>query len=428
LRTGEALRAPAFDPVKCRRVKKSGDRIVVGEEIAAQPRKDAKPGGAGETFLIVGGGAAGFAAAERLRRENFEGEVVILSSDPDLPVDRPNLSKDFLAGKAPEDWVFIKPADFYQDRVIRLELNTTVSSLDPAKREVALADGRRMGFSKLLLATGAEPLRLSIPGADRPNVFTLRTLADSRAIVRAASDNKAAVVVGASFIGLEVAASLRARGIHVEVVAPNDRPLEEVLGPQLGDLVRAEHEAHGVIFHFGRKASSIGRNDVTLDDGSKIRADFVVMGVGVSPRTSLAEAAGLRVDRGVLVDPFLETSAPGIFAAGDIARFPYALPGGGNARVEHWVVAERQGQVAALNMLGRGVRYAQAPFFWSQHYDLTINYVGYANGWDANEISGNASSKDALLTLYKSGKFVAAATIHRDRDNLLAELELERAT
>ena len=254
---------------------------------------------------------------------------------------------------------------------------------------MGLADGRTFAFDKLLLATGAEPIRLTIPGADKPHVFTLRSLDDSRAIIKKADESKVAVVIGASFIGLEVAASLIERGLKVHVVAPELRPLEKVLGPELGDFVRAEHESHGVVFHLGRKPAAIEDRQVVLDDGTRLDADLVVMGVGVRPRTDLAEQAGLRVEGGVVVDAFLETSVAGIFAAGDVARFPYALAGGGAVRIEHWVVAERQGQIAAINMLGGKHRYEQAPFFWSQHYDVPINYVGHAEKWDATEIVGD---------------------------------------
>jgi apoptosis-inducing factor 3 len=422
LRTGEAIAAPAFDPVPRWRVEIAGDRIVVREKL---PKAEAVAGTRlpGARFVIGGGGAAGFAAAERLRREGFAGDVTILSADAEPPVDRPNLSKDFLAGKAPESWVFIKPPGFYKRRDIRLELAATVTSLDVGGRRVGLADGRSFAFDKLLLATGAEPIRLAIPGANRGHVFTLRSLDDSRAIIDKAGDSKVAVVIGASFIGLEVAASLIARGLVVHVVAPESRPLEKVLGAELGDFVRAEHEAHGVRFHLGRKPVAIEDGQVVLDDGARLDADLVVMGVGVRPRTALAEQAGLRVDRGVVVDAYLETSQPGIFAAGDIARFPYA-PAGGTARIEHWVVAERQGQSAAMNMLGAGRRYEEAPFFWSRHYDVPINYVGHAEGWDAIETVGAIAARDAVVRYRRDGRIVAVASIFRDKESLRAELDL----
>jgi NADPH-dependent 2,4-dienoyl-CoA reductase/sulfur reductase-like enzyme/nitrite reductase/ring-hydroxylating ferredoxin subunit len=424
LRTGEAVRAPAFDPVARWRVEDLGDRIVVREKL---PKASAETPStqADARFVIVGGGAAGFAAAERLRREGFAGDLAVVSADVEPPVDRPNLSKDFLAGKAPETWVFLRSPRFYERRDIRLELSATVTSLDVNDRSIRLTDGRSMTFDKLLLATGAEPIRLPIPGADKPHVFTLRTLDDSRAIIGKAGESRNAVIVGASFIGLEVAASLIERGLTVQVVAPEARPLEKVLGSELGDFVRAEHEAHGVEFHLGRKPAAIEDAQVVLDDDTRLDAELVVLGVGVRPRTELAERAGLRIDRGIVVDSFLETSAPGIFAAGDIARFPYALAGGGSVRIEHWVVAERQGQVAAMNMLGGRQKYEQAPFFWSQHFDVPINYVGHAEGWDTTEVVGAIKERDGLVRFLRDGRVIAVASIFRDRDSLFAELELE---
>ena len=328
LRTGEALRAPAIDPIARWRTEVSDERIFVREKLPkAAPAAMKSTSTTGGRFVIVGGGAAGFAAAERLRREGFDGELTILSADDDPPVDRPNLSKDFLAGKAPEDWVFVKPATFYAEQRIDLQLRARVTRLDASKKEVAVADGRTFAFDKLLLATGADPMRLPIPGADQSHVFTLRSIADCRAIIRKAAASKVAVVIGASFIGLEVAASLIERGLEVHVVGPAARPLEHKLGSELGAFVQTEHEAHGVIFHFRRKPVSIDGTHVSLDDGTKLLADLVVMGVGVRPRTDLAHHAGLRMDHGVVVDGFMETSVPGIFAAGDIARFPYPLGG-----------------------------------------------------------------------------------------------------
>jgi len=349
---------------------------------------------------------------------------VMLSADEAPPVDRPNLSKDYLAGNAAEDWVPLRPSSFYSENAIDLRLNATVAGVDPRLREVALVDGSRLRYERLLLATGAEPVRLSVPGADQQQLYSLRSLTDCRVIIERAKTARRAVVLGASFIGLEVAAALRARGIEVHVVAPDERPLERVLGPQLGDFVRALHEEHGVVFHLGDTADSTDGRQVTLKGGDVLEADLVVAGVGVRPRIELAERAGLATDRGVVVDAYLETSAPGVFAAGDIARWPD--PHSGEAiRVEHWVVAERQGQVAALNMLGRREKFAAVPFFWSQHYDIPINYVGHAEKWDELAIEGDIVGRDCLVRFKRQGRTLAIASIFRDVESLQAEVEME---
>jgi apoptosis-inducing factor 3 len=426
LRTGEALRAPALSPIACWSVEQRDSHIFVRQRTEPKPKPRAKPPGmAPEKIVIVGGGAAGFAAVEILRREQYQGSIVMLSNDDAAPIDRPNLSKDYLAGNAPEDWLPLRPDSFYSENGIDLRLNVTATSINARSREVALADGSKISYDRLLLATGAEPVRLSIPGADQPYVHTLRSLADCRAIIERAKTARRAVVLGASFIGLETAASLRARNVEVHVVAPEKRPMERILGPQIGDLVRSLHEEHGVVFHLEDTASAIDGNQVKLKGGSTLEADVVVAGIGVRPRTELAERAGLAVDRGVVVNAHLETSAPGIFAAGDIARWPD--PHSGELiRVEHWVVAERQGQMAALNMLGHREKFAAVPFFWSQHYDMPINYVGHAEKWDELAIDGDIAGKVCLVRFKRDGRTLAVASIFRDIESLQAEVTMER--
>lgn len=428
LRTGEALRAPAFSPLPCWSVEqRDGKAFVRGKAAKAKSqRKVAASGSEPARIVIVGGGAAGFAAAERLRREGYDGSLVMLSNDSAPPVDRPNLSKDFLAGTAPEDWVPLRPESFYEKRGIDLRLGTEVSRIDVESREVALADGGTVPYDRLLLATGAEPVRLSIPGADSPHVRTLRSLDDCRAIIERAAGARRVVVMGASFIGLEVAASLRARNVEVHVVAPDKRPLEKVMGPELGDFVRGLHEEHGVVFHLEQKATAIEGRHVRLTNGETLDADLVVAGIGVRPRTALAEQAGLALDRGVLVDEYLETSVPGVFAAGDIARWPDPHTGE-RIRVEHWVVAERQGQTAALNLLGLREKYTAVPFFWSQHYDVPINYVGHAERWDALSVDGDVAAKHCLVRFERGGRTLAVASIYRDVASLEAEAAMEAA-
>jgi NADPH-dependent 2,4-dienoyl-CoA reductase/sulfur reductase-like enzyme/nitrite reductase/ring-hydroxylating ferredoxin subunit len=425
LRSGEAEHAPAFDALACWTVEQRDGRIFVKEKREPAGRASIRSADAPSRIVIVGGGAAGFAAAEMLRRRGYGGSLTMLSDDAAPPVDRPNLSKDYLAGTAPEEWVPLRPEAFYRDNEIDLRLAAAVTAIDPKAREVSVKGGT-VKYDRLLLATGAEPVRLPIPGADQPHVHTLRALADSRAIIAAAKEARRAVVIGASFIGLEVAASLRARDIEVHVVAPERRPMERVLGPQMGDFVRSLHEEHGVIFHLEDTVAAIDGRRATLKSGGSLDADLVVVGVGVRPRLALAEQAGLAIDRGVTVDAFLQTSAPGIYAAGDIARWPDPH-NRESIRVEHWVVAERQGQAAAANMLGANERFAAVPFFWSQHYDVPINYVGHAEQWDDIAVEGDIAAKDCLLRYRRGGRVLAVSSIFRDVDSLKAELAMERA-
>ncbi|HEY5237632.1 MAG TPA: FAD-dependent oxidoreductase [Rhizomicrobium sp.] len=426
LRSGEALRAPAISSLSTWQVEEKDGRIFVREKRSApKPVAKSQPS-APQNVVIIGGGAAGFAAAEMLRREGFGGGIVMLSNDPDAPVDRPNLSKDYLAGSAPEDWMPLRPESFYVENKIDLRLKTDVVSIDTASHHVVTADGSKVQYDRLLLATGAEPVRLTMPSAQQPNVHTLRSFADCRAIIADAKVARSAVVIGASFIGLETAAALRARGIEVHVVAPEKRPMEKILGPDMGDFIRALHEEHGVAFHLEDTIVAVEGNKAKLTSGGTLEADLVVVGVGVRPRLALAEQAGLKMDRGVLVDAFLETSVSGIYAAGDIARWPdrhYGM----DIRVEHWVVAERQGQTAARNMLGQRRKFDAVPLFWSQHYDVPINYVGHAEQWDTIEIDGDINAKDCLLRYRYKGRVLAVASIHRDLASLQAELEMERA-
>jgi NADPH-dependent 2,4-dienoyl-CoA reductase/sulfur reductase-like enzyme/nitrite reductase/ring-hydroxylating ferredoxin subunit len=426
LRTGEPVHPPALSPIDCWTVEQRNGKAFVKDKSAAKPIARAKPSGtAPDKIVIVGGGAAGFAAAEMLRRQDYKGGIVMLSDDEAGPVDRPNLSKDYLAGNAPEEWIPLRGDDYYKENGIDLRLKASVGSIDPKAREVTLGNGSKVPYDRLLLATGAEPVRLQLPGADLPHVHTLRSLADSTAIVERAKTAKRAVVIGASFIGLEVAASLRARQIEVHVVAPEKRPMERILGPGMGDFVRALHEEHGVIFHLENSPVALEAGQVKLKNGGVLEADLVVMGVGVRPRIALAEKAGLKIDRGVVADAWLQTGAPGIFAAGDIVRWPD--PHTGQAiRVEHWVVAERQGQTAALNMLGHREAFDAVPFFWSQHYDVPINYVGHAEKWDEIAVDGDIAGRDCLVRYRLGGRTLAVASIYRDVASLQAEVAMEK--
>jgi apoptosis-inducing factor 3 len=425
LRTGKALRAPALDPIACWRAERIGETVFIREKLTppALPRIDAS--GVPRSVVIVGGGAAGLSAANTLRQEGYAGPITLVSADDSPPVDRPNLSKDFLAGTAPDEWMPLRPPEYYAQERIDLSLNSHVSAIDSAARRVTLEGGRQLEFGALLLATGADPVRLAIPGAEPSRVCYLRTFSDSRAIVAKAATAKRVLVVGASFIGLEAAASLRKRGIDVHVAGLETPPMQRVLGADIGRFVQALHESHGVTFHLGATVARMDGKRQVLTDGTTIDADFLVVGVGVRPSIALATSAGLSVDGGVSVNEYLETSVPGIFAAGDIARWPDPHSGE-RIRVEHWVVAQRQGQVAARNILGQREKYDAVPFFWSQHYDVSINYVGHAQKWDSARVDGSLSAHDCRVTYQAGERILAVATISRDRQSLQAELVMER--
>ena len=424
LRTGEAIAAPALSDTSCWKIEKRGEHFFVTGKIDKNTARQPKSSPA--SVVIVGAGAAGSAAAEMLRREGYGGPVTLIGADEFLPYDRPNLSKDYLAGIAPEEWIPLRSAEFYREQKIDTLIKTSVQAIDPKTKQVTVSDGRSLGYGALLLATGADPIRLAIPGNDLSHVCYLRTLAESRRIIDKAKDAKRAVVIGASFIGLEVAASLRERKVEVAVVGKNSQPLEKILGRELGNLIRETHEAHGVKFYLGRMPAAIQDRHVQLDDGAILEGDLVVVGIGVRPNTALAGKAGIATDHGVLVNEYLETSIPGIFAAGDIARWPDARTGR-KIRVEHWVVAQRQGQTAARNILGAHERFVAPPFFWSNHFDLHIRYVGHGSGDDQVSVSGDLKAKDASVIFRAGGRVTAVASIGRDRENLEADVALERS-
>jgi NADPH-dependent 2,4-dienoyl-CoA reductase/sulfur reductase-like enzyme/nitrite reductase/ring-hydroxylating ferredoxin subunit len=422
LRTGQALRAPALDPLERRMVEIEGDRAFVRRKLDPEPRP--RIASDVRNIVIVGGGAAGLACAHELRRLGFTGSVTMLSADSDPPCDRPNLSKDYLAGTAPEEWLWLRGDDWYRDMRVDLRLSTEVSRVDAAARTVHCAPGESFPFDRLLIATGAEPNRLNVPGFDGPNVHTLRTVADARAIAAQAKPGARAVIIGASFIALETAAALRKRSVEVDVVSVEEVPLVHVFGQELGRDIQALHEANGVRFHLSAVVHGFDGQAVGLADRERIEADFVIAGIGVRPRTAVAESAGLALDNGVIVDAFMESSVPGIYAAGDIASYPEPISGT-RARIEHWVVAGRQGEVVAANMLGERKAFESAPFFWTEQYGVPIRYVGRASGWDAVTCEGDFESGSFAARYFVDGSHCATATVGRDRENLDDELRLE---
>ncbi len=410
---------PGMNPISCfELVRERGLVRVAGEKSRPTATPKEKPA----SVVIIGGGPAGAACAETLRRLGYEGPITLVAAEPPGPVDRPNLSKDYLAGNAPEEWIPLRDEGFYQEMKIDFVAKDAAAKVDTEQKRVTLESGRALSYGALLITTGAEARTLSIPGGERAHV--LRTLADTRAIIAKVKEGGRAVVIGSSFIGLEVAASLRARKMEVDVVSPDAVPLGRVLGEGIGGFVRALHEEHGVKLHLGHKPASIDAAHVVLEDGTKLPYDLVVAGVGVAPRTSLAEAAGLKVERGIVVDERLATSAPGVYAAGDVASHPDAWSGD-RARIEHFVVAQRQGQAVARAMLGGRDAYRDVPFFWSAHYDVTIAYVGHASSWDRIVEMGDLATRSYVAAYEKGGKVMAAACIGRDDIALAIEAAME---
>lgn len=425
LETGEATAAPALNPVPTWDVTVEDGRAVLGRKREHDPL-DARGRTADgpEPVVIIGAGAAGSAAAEMLRREGYDGRIVMVDPDESAPYDRPNLSKDYLAGNAPEEWIPLRPEGFYEEHGIE-RVGEPAESIDADARTVHLGSGDTVEYGALLLATGGVPRTLRVPGADRDRVHTLRSLADTRRIIDAAESADTAVVIGASFIGMEVAASLRARELDVTVVAPEPVPFEKTLGTELGRAIQAAHEDNGVAFRLGSTAAEIGDEAVVLDDGTELPAELVVIGVGVLADTRLAETAGLDTDDGVLVDEALRSSNPRIFAAGDIARWQDSRTGE-RRRIEHWVVAQRQGQAAAKNILGRDQPFRDVPFFWTHQFDVSVAYVGHAPEWDETEVDGDPR-KDAAVRYLRNQQLRALATVGRSDLSMETEAELEEA-
>lgn len=349
-----------------------------------------------EQFVIVGGGLAGAKAAESLRGWGFDGRVILIGDEPVRPYERPPLSKSYLRGKSAFEDAAVHPVDYYAERNIELLSATEVIGIDTAAKEVSLRPGGKLGWDRLLLATGARPRRLDVAGSDLAGVFYLRTVADADAIRTAAASAARAVVVGAGWLGAEVAASLRRLGLEVAMVDPASVPLESALGPEVGSVFADLHAGHGVDLHLGTKVESLagdGRIEgVGLADGTSLAADLVVVGIGVLPRTELAETAGIEVDSGIVVDCHLETSVPGVFAAGDVANAYHPLLRS-RVRVEHWFSALTQSPTAAANMLGHKAVADWVPWVSSKQYDFYIEYTGHAVDWNRVVVRGDMASR-----------------------------------
>jgi 3-phenylpropionate/trans-cinnamate dioxygenase ferredoxin reductase subunit len=367
-----------------------------------------------QTFAIVGAGLAGAKAAETLREEGYDGRVVLLGAEPELPYERPPLSKEYLRGEADRARAFVHEAGFYDERAIELRSGENIVRLDPGRRELTLQSGEQLVYDRLLLTTGSAPRRLSIPGSELEGVHYLRTLGDSDALRARLDAGGRLVIVGAGWIGCEVAASARQRGLEVTVIAPHPVPFVRVLGAEVGTLYRDLHVDHGVEMLLGTAVASLEGTDrverIRMTDGPTIDCDAVVVGIGATPRAMLAAAAGLAVHNGILVDGRLETSAPGIFGAGDVANHLHPMLG--RLRVEHWDNALQQGPAAARSMLGSTDSYARMPYFFSDQYDVGMEYTGHATDWDRVVFRGDPAARAFIAFWLREGRVLAGMNVN----------------
>jgi len=421
-RTGDLEEPPALDSLPKFPVRVSGDDIFV--DIPAEPsdRRDPDMVNAdvtvdARTFVIVGGGAAGYAAAQTLREDGFQGRIVMVTTDRRLPYDRPNLSKDYLQGSAKPEWMPLRGDDFYEKHKIEI-LHETVIDVRPQERKVIFESGNSLEFDSLLVATGGIPRKLNVPGSDLGNVFVLRDFDSADRIIAATEKSEEIAIIGASFIGMEAAASLTKRGKSVTVIAPDRVPFEKTLGPEIGEMFQRVHEANGVKFCLGESVQSFGGigsvAKVELASGRSLETDAVIVGVGVRPATDFLTGFNLHRDGGVLSDIYLSIG-DNIYGAGDIVYFP-DVRSGESSRIEHWRTALQQGRAAARNMMGKPTPFTGVPFFWTTQFDVTLNYVGHTNGWDRTIIQGDIDKHDFLIFYVKNEKILAVAGMNRDRE------------
>jgi apoptosis-inducing factor 3 len=425
---GDSEEPPALDALVSYLVRVENERILVSvpeetpdrrtptmvtHDAVADPRQ----------FIIIGAGAAGYAAAQTLREEGFHGNVVMITRENRAPYDRPNLSKDYLHGHAEPEWMPLRPDEFFSEHGIKLLLNREVTRVDARTKTITFDGGGKMDYDALLVATGGAPVRLNIPDSDLKNICMLRSFADADSIIETANRSQRAVVVGASFIAMEAAYSLRERGLDVTVIAPSQEPFETTLGAEVGAVFRRLHESHGVRFKLGsivyRFEGSHNVEAVTLDNGECIETDMVVVGAGVRPVTHFIEGVELDDAGGIVVDSRLR-AADGIYAAGDIASFNDPRTGE-RVRIEHWRTAQQQGRAAARNMLGRDVAFEGVPFFWTRQFDVALLYVGHAKSWDEIIYHGDVSSQKFLAYYLRGDRVLAVAGMNRDRDIAAAE-------
>lgn len=425
LTTGEQLEPPGLDALQKYEVRTEGDRIIVSIPENASGRR--QPNMAeynpedGRTFVILGAGAAGAHAAETLRVAGYQGRIVMVTQDDRLPYDRTWLSKDYLTGKVTKDEMPLRSPQFYQDCHIEVWLNKQVVEVDVDTKSISFTDGDPLQYDALLLATGGKPRQLKVPGSDLQNIFTVRSFADIDRILAVVDNTKRAVVIGSSFIGMEAASGLTQRGLEVTVVSPSTLPFEKILGVEIGKVFQQVHEENGVKFHLGRKATQIeGKGKVeavVLDNGDRLDADLVVVGIGVQPATEYLQGQKLELhpkDGSVQVNEYLQ-AADGVYAAGDIARYPDWRTGE-STRIEHWRVAAQHGRIAAYNMAGQQVKYRGVPIFWTMQFQFPLRYVGHAKQWDEIIVWGDLQQREFIAFYVQGDRVLAAAASQRDTE------------
>lgn len=423
LRTGALLEPPAVDALPCYQVQREGDQLMVAfpaeHPVPAEARTDDR------LFAVIGAGAAGAMAAQTLREEGFGGRIVMLDRENRVPYDRTLLSKYHLSGQSGAEKSPLQSQAFYREHAIERR-TARVESLQAASKTIHCSDGTILHYDAALLATGAAPSLPPLPGMHLRNVFMLRSKQDADAILAQAERSERAVVLGASFIGMEVAASLRERGLEVTVVGKEAVPFQSQLGDKIGGAFVGLHQKRGVGFRLNREIQALeGENaiqSVRLADGESLPADLVVVGFGVRPVTDYVQDIEASEDGGIPVDPHMK-AGDGLYAAGDIARFPYR---GDAIRVEHWRVAQQQGRIAAHNMLGQDIGYSSVPVFWTIQYMKRLDYIGHASEWDDVVIHGDLEKPEFLAYYIKNGKVVAAAGLDRDRDTAALIVLFER--
>jgi len=408
IKTGSLEAPPAMDDLCSCKVKIERGQVYIGPAI--EPESPSLESTQREIYVIIGAGGAGNACAETLRREGFRGRIVMITEESELPYDRTSLSKGYMNGSVPLDEVPLRPEGYYSERAITVLTRRRVTGIDPRQQYVALDSGNSIPYDKLLVATGARPRRLAVPGAELEGVYSLRSMRDAIEIFEASRGIGRVAVVGAGFVGMEVAASLRTRGLGVDVIAPERVPMLKIFGERVGRWLEALHERNGVRFHLGRAPVEIrgdGRaREVVLGDGGRVECDMVVVGIGVQPAVDFLAGAGL-VEKGAIpVDERLRTRVPGIYAAGDVAVVPDHMTRE-LRRIEHWVVAERQGAHAARSMLGSDVPYEEVPFFWTRQFGVSIQYAGYAPEWERVAVRGRVEEGDFLAGYYANGEMRA---------------------